>query len=203
MVERKRTETVLGALDSYLRCSETSSHYIAPPSSRGARVARAMTMAVRKPTNKVNNKKLRRRREGLSTKCYEYGELDGVELALFVRYPKGGDFYSYMSRRELPWLRDVAKMVCCVPHVAICPAKCEQMTHPKARTEFPEDLRGRVEDTRRKTRKTKDAGVLVEADVNGQSGRDGSSTPAPVLSVADFPDFVCNLTLLRNRFKEH
>jgi hypothetical protein len=51
-------------------------------------------MAVHKGTNKVHNKKLRRRREGLSTKSYEYGELDGVELALFIRYPKRGEFYS-------------------------------------------------------------------------------------------------------------
>ncbi|KAF9730173.1 hypothetical protein PMIN01_12106 [Paraphaeosphaeria minitans] len=130
-------------------------------------------MATRKTTNKVHNKKLRRRREGLSTKCYEYGELDGVELALFVRYPKRGDFYSYVSRRELPWLRDVTKL----------------MTHPKARTEYPEDLKERVEDTRMKMRKAKDAGVLVQAGSDGQGGQDGSSAPVPVLSAADFPDF--------------
>ena len=176
---------------------------MASPSSRSACAARAMAMAVRKPTNKVHNKKLRRRREGLSTKCYEYGELDGVELALFVRYPKRGDFYSYVSRRELPWLRDVTKMVCHLPCVATCPAEREQMTHPKARTEYPEDLRGRVEDTRRKTRKAKDAGVLVQADTDGQGGQDGSSAPVPVLSAADFPNFVCNLTLWKRRFKDH
>lgn len=68
-------------------------------------------MAVRKTTNKAHSKKLRRRRDGLSTKCFEYGELDGAELALFIRYPKRGDFYSYISRRGLPWLKDVAAMV--------------------------------------------------------------------------------------------
>lgn len=68
-------------------------------------------MAVRKAINKAHNKKLRRRREGLSTKCYEYGKLDGAEVALFIRYPKQGDFYSYISRRELSWLQDVPAMV--------------------------------------------------------------------------------------------
>jgi hypothetical protein len=68
-------------------------------------------MAVRKATNKMHNKKLKRRREGLSTKSYEYGELDGVELALFIRYPKRGDFYSYMSSQQLSWLQDVHRMV--------------------------------------------------------------------------------------------
>lgn len=68
-------------------------------------------MAVRKAASKAHNKKLRRRRDGLSTKCFEYGELDGAELALFIHYPKRGDFYSYISRRGLPWLQDVPAMV--------------------------------------------------------------------------------------------
>jgi hypothetical protein len=74
--------------------------------------ARVVTMAVRKGTNKTHNKKLRRRREGLSTKSYEYGELEGVELALFIFYPKRGDFYSYMSSQQLPWLHNIHTMVC-------------------------------------------------------------------------------------------
>ena len=176
---------------------------MASPSYRSVYTARAMAMTTPKITNKVHNKKLRRRREGLSTKCYEYGELDGVELALFVRYPKRGDFYSYVSRRELPWLRDVTKLVCHLPCMATYPAECKQMTHPKARTEYPEDLKEKVEDMRMKTRKAKDAGVLVQANTDGQSGQDGSHAPVGVLSAADFPDFVCNLTLLRNRSKEH
>jgi hypothetical protein len=68
-------------------------------------------MAVRKATGKAHNKKLRRRRDGLSTKCFEYGELDGAELALFIRYPKRGEFYAYVSRRGLPWLQDVSTLV--------------------------------------------------------------------------------------------
>jgi hypothetical protein len=68
-------------------------------------------MAVRKAINKMHNKKLRRRREGLSTKSYEYGRLDGVELALFICYPKREEFYSYMSNQQLPWLHDIHTMV--------------------------------------------------------------------------------------------
>ena len=68
-------------------------------------------MATRKASNRAHNKKLRRRQEGLSTKCFEYGELDGAELALFIRYPKRGEFYSYISNPRLPWLKDVPAMV--------------------------------------------------------------------------------------------
>jgi hypothetical protein len=68
-------------------------------------------MAVRKGSNKMHNRKLRRRREGLFTKSYEYGELEGVELALFICYPKRGDFYSYMSSPKIPWLQDIYTMV--------------------------------------------------------------------------------------------
>lgn len=71
----------------------------------------AVTMAIRKASNRMYNKKLRRRRDGLSTKSYEYGNLEGVELALFIRYPKRGEFYSYMSCEELPWLQDIQEMV--------------------------------------------------------------------------------------------
>ncbi|KAF3028717.1 hypothetical protein E8E12_000548 [Didymella heteroderae] len=145
-------------------------------------MARAVHMAIRKSTNKAHNKKLKRRREGLSTKCYEYGELDGVELALFVRYPKRGDFYSYLSSRELPWLPDVAQM----------------MMHPKAKVEYPEDLSGRVEDTRRKARQAKGVDVPEEASASGQS----ETIPRmPALSAANFPDFVCNLTFLKNHWR--
>ena len=73
-------------------------------------------MTVRKATNKVHNKKLRRRREGLLTKAYEYGELDGVELTLFIRYPKRGEFYYYTSKEGLPWLRDVEEKASLVSH---------------------------------------------------------------------------------------
>ncbi|KAF2844458.1 hypothetical protein T440DRAFT_368828, partial [Plenodomus tracheiphilus IPT5] len=94
--------------------------------------------------NRVHNKKLRRRREGLSTKSYEYGELDGVELALFIRYPKRGDFYSYRSALHLPWIYDLDNM----------------MGHPKAKNELPKDVKQRVEETRRKTKKPQ--GTVIE-----------------------------------------
>jgi hypothetical protein len=90
---------------------------MARPAPRAIDATGATIMPVRKGTNKVHNKKLRRRREGLSTKCYEYGELDGVELALFIRYPKRGEFYSYMSCQQLPWLHDVYSMVLPAPRM--------------------------------------------------------------------------------------
>jgi hypothetical protein len=83
----------------------------------------AMTMVIRKPSNKANNRKLKRRRDGLATKCFEYGELEGVEIALFVRYTKRGDFYSYMSKSELPWLGDVDKMVRSMQNLPSCLSK--------------------------------------------------------------------------------
>lgn len=62
------------------------------PRPRPAYAAHAATIAVRKTTNKVHNKKLRRRREGLLTKAYEYGELDGVELACSFAIQSAGSF---------------------------------------------------------------------------------------------------------------
>jgi hypothetical protein len=79
-------------------------------------VSLSTTMAGQKTTVKLHNKKLKRRREGLSGKSYEYGELDGVELALFIRYPKRKDAYVYMSKAQLPWLRDVDSLVIVAPH---------------------------------------------------------------------------------------
>ena len=73
------------------------------------------TMAVRRTTNKSHNKKLRRRREGLSTKAYEYGELKGAQVALFISYPERGTFYSYLSQQHLPWIHDVEHMVASTP----------------------------------------------------------------------------------------
>ncbi|KAF2818123.1 hypothetical protein CC86DRAFT_414193 [Ophiobolus disseminans] len=133
-------------------------------------------MAIRKATNKAHNKKLRRRRDGLSTKCFEYGELDGAELALFIYYPKRGDFYSYMSKQTLSWLQDVPTIT----------------SHSKARIEYPDDLRARVEDARRKMRAAKDADVSVDVDAPG--------THQHVLSTG-FPDFKCNLTMLTKRLR--
>jgi len=68
-------------------------------------------MAAGKRSKKKHNKKLARRREGLSTKAYDYGDLDGVELAIFIRYPKPGYLYSYLSAQDLLCIQVFEKIV--------------------------------------------------------------------------------------------
>ncbi|PSN59577.1 hypothetical protein BS50DRAFT_224542 [Corynespora cassiicola Philippines] len=136
-------------------------------------------MAVRKATNKVHNKKLRRRREGLLTKAYEYGELDGVELALFIRYPKRGEFYYYTSREGLPWLRDVE----------------EKMAHPKAKRECTENVKKRVEETRRKQKKLRS--VSLWRDEASDCHED---SPWAVHADA-FPEFLFDIATLKALLK--
>jgi hypothetical protein len=150
-------------------------------------------MAVRKATNKAHNKKLRRRREGLSSKCFEYGELDGAELALFIHYPKRGDFYSYMSKQTLPWLNDVPAIVSPISLEVSCNLYIDvvQTSHPKARIEYPDDLRARVDDARKKMKMTKDADASTIVDDDTPSARINGQ---PILLA--FPDFECNLSIL-------
>ena len=40
---------------------------------------------------------LRRNLEGLLSKCYKYGKLNGVELGIYIDYTERGDFVSYQS----------------------------------------------------------------------------------------------------------
>lgn len=61
--------------------------------------------------------------------------------------------------------------------------------------EYPEDLRAKVEDARRKMRTARDTNALAAGDDSKQSAQVGSER---VLS-ASFPDFECNLTTLRRR----
>jgi hypothetical protein len=68
-----------------------------------------------KPGAKNFNKKLKRNRNGLTSKCHKYGKLEGVELALFIRYPRKGEFYSYRSSDELTWLDQIPTMVRVLP----------------------------------------------------------------------------------------
>jgi hypothetical protein len=151
-------------------------------------------IAVRKPTNKIYNKKLKRRRIGLSAKSYEYGKLDGVELALFIRYPKRGDFYSYISSKQLSWLPDIEKMVKLASSMFYYISKFKQMMHPKARTEFPEDVKTRVEEARRKL---KNPGNATLQEEESSPEKKGGLTMANAFP--DFPEF--NLTTLRKRFQ--
>lgn len=74
-------------------------------------------------------------------------------------------------------------------------ADCRQMSHPKARVEYPEDLRARVEDVWRKLRTARDTNAVAAVDASTQSAQ---VDPQCVLS-ASFPDFECDLTILRKR----
>lgn len=47
---------------------------------------------------RLHNKKLNRNLKGLLSKCYKYGMLEGVELALYVDYTQKGEFVSYESQ---------------------------------------------------------------------------------------------------------
>jgi hypothetical protein len=143
-----------------------------------------MTLAVRKPSNKAHNKKLKRRRDGLATKCFEYGELDGVEIALFVRYTKRGDFYSYMSKSELPWLRDVDKMVRSVPGFASCSLNRTDDTPqgPDRVPKRPEEESGRYQEKGEEGRRCKHAG-------RGRSRRVGRGDVGRICRLGSFSRF--------------
>jgi hypothetical protein len=126
-------------------------------------------MAVRKSGVKSHNKKLRRRLEGLTTKAYEYGELDGTQVALFISYPKRGTFYSYLSEQGLSWIHDVENMVMSrqrLPASQQGPglAKNKQMSHSNAKNERPDDVKRRVEETRRKQKRASHSVKLDEDD---------------------------------------
>jgi hypothetical protein len=71
------------------------------------------------------------------------------------------------------------------------------MTHPKARTEYPEDLKKRVEDIRRKARKAAGATTPVEADLDGS---DEAASPE-FSALTAFPDFECDLIMVTERLR--
>lgn len=70
------------------------------------------------------------------------------------------------------------------------------MSHPKARVEYPEDLRAKVEVARKKIREATVTNALAAVDASTPSAQDD---PRRVICVS-FPDFKCNLTVLRRRF---
>jgi hypothetical protein len=159
-------------------------------------------MTARKIPTKIHNKKLRRRREGLSNKSYEYGELDGVELALFIRYPKRGDFYSYMSRKQLPWLQDVETMVRLALHMLSCVfLSSKQMKHPKAKNEFPEDVKKRAEETRRKLKKPNDEIIPTEEEDEDEASEQGGEALLEPVPTKAFPEFPFDLPTLRKQLE--
>ncbi|CAE7208466.1 hypothetical protein P3342_011049 [Pyrenophora teres f. teres] len=131
-------------------------------------------------TNQMHNKKLRRRCEGLSTKAYEYEVLDGVELALFIWYPRRGDFYSYGSAPGLQWIQDVEKM----------------MLDPKATNELPDNVKTRAEQIRQKQKKQSRATLNKDRDEHIDPDREDNENvsgqeddnPQDVVDAAIFPD---------------
>lgn len=67
---------------------------------------------------KLHNKKLRRRLEGLKSKCHSYGKLDDIELALIIHNRAKRNYYTYISSdRVLSWptINDIVSR--CVPPV--------------------------------------------------------------------------------------
>lgn len=50
-----------------------------------------------KQSTKTRNKLLRRRRDGLRSKCYKYGQIDGIDLALIIYNREKRDYYTYRS----------------------------------------------------------------------------------------------------------
>jgi len=57
------------------------------------------------------NKQYKRRRDGLRSKCFKYGDMPGVELALLVRYTEKDCFYVFQSKKDLPWLGNMQDIV--------------------------------------------------------------------------------------------
>ena len=56
-------------------------------------------------------RKLKRNLDGLLKKCLKYGDIQGVELALYVAYPDQKGFVSYESKPELSWIHDIESKV--------------------------------------------------------------------------------------------
>lgn len=78
------------------------------------------------------------------------------------------------------------------------------MAHSKAKVEYPEDLRVRVEDARKKMKATKDANPLDFVNAKTSSAKDNNRHS----TLASIPDFECSLTILRQRsspvaFQQH
>lgn len=59
---------------------------------------------------KTRNKQLKRRLDGLKSKCYQYGKLENIELALVIHNIAKSEHYAYKSRKSfLPHLERVSQ----------------------------------------------------------------------------------------------
>ena len=62
-------------------------------------------MAMAKPTTKAQNKMLRRRLQGLKSKCHKYGKFKDIELVLIIHNRAKKDYYTYLSSdRVTSWV---------------------------------------------------------------------------------------------------
>ncbi|KAH7111271.1 hypothetical protein B0J11DRAFT_543537 [Dendryphion nanum] len=82
------------------------------------------------------NRQVTRRLDGLASKLLQYGELDGIEVVFVARNTKRDETYSYLSSRGINWLGKIEKM----------------RSHPKAKNDFPEQVRERLGKLAKSTR---------------------------------------------------
>lgn len=81
------------------------------------------------------------------------------------------------------------------------PANMVQMKHPKAKIEFPEQVRTRVEEARRKLKKP--SGTLVEPDDDCENEPEPATTPPVAVVSPVFPEFPeLNLTILKGVIRD-
>merc|ERR1712098_596385 len=88
------------------------------------------------------NRQVVRRLDGLASKLLQYGELDGVELVFIARNVRRNETYSYLSSRDINWLGEIEMM----------------RSHPKAKNDFPEQVRERQRRLAKSTRGAKKTG---------------------------------------------
>jgi hypothetical protein len=64
-----------------------------------------------KQSVKSQNKQIKRRLKGLRSKCYQYGRLRNIDLALIIHNGAKNDSYIYKSRKSfLPQLEQMVRV---------------------------------------------------------------------------------------------
>jgi len=102
-------------------------------------------MAVSKPTARRYKRKLRRNLEGLLSKCYKYGELKGVELALYIEYAEKGEFVSYESDGFSSHSKIIEKVSKNTDHhLQHMLTDLEQKLNSKSRNYTPRDVKSKL-----------------------------------------------------------
>jgi hypothetical protein len=64
-----------------------------------------------KASVRKHNKKLNRNLQGLLSKCYKYGKLHGVRLALYIEYIEKEDFLSFESDEQHFGIKQITEKV--------------------------------------------------------------------------------------------